>query len=113
MVICAEYHMPHSVFLEWEPEDRAKAIAFHLEKDERCQMCGTADWEWERNRFAYEAVEKQCQGCLRISAAQETNRNANAGVTVVLVPTGTTEHAQRITRAKQIWQQEMDEKAMR
>lgn len=112
MVICAEYKIPHSVFLEWEPEDRAKAIAFHLEKGERCQLCGTADWEWEANRFAYEAVEKQCHGCLHIAAAQEMIRD-KTGVTVSLVPTGTMDHAKRLIRAEQIWRDEMERKARR
>jgi len=25
-----------------------------MEKAARCQMCGTADWEWEADRYAYE-----------------------------------------------------------
>jgi hypothetical protein len=110
MVICAEYHLPHSVFLEWEPEDRAKAIAYHLEKNERCQLCGSANWEWDQNRFAYEAVETMCQGCLRISAMQETTGN-RPGVSVVLSPTGTVDHAKRLKRATQIWRDEMSRKA--
>ena len=45
------------------PERVAKALAFMLEKSARCDMCGTAEWEWEADRRAYEPVEKFCMGC--------------------------------------------------
>ena len=49
--------------MEWDPEDRSKALAFLFEKGERCQMCGTAEWEWDENRHAYEPVLRTCWGC--------------------------------------------------
>lgn len=82
--------------LRWGPEDRAKALAYRIEKGLRCQMCGTADWEWDPkeggNKFAYEPVSKTCRGCeLREIAQKDEDRMP--GVTVVLRPTHTREWA--------------------
>lgn len=63
MALCAEYQIPHTEFLSWAPEDRAKALAFLIEKNERCTLCGTAPWEWEEDKYAYSTEEKFCQGC--------------------------------------------------
>lgn len=49
--------------LTWDPEDRAKLVAYLLESGSKCQSCGTADWEWEEDRYAYEPVVHQCWGC--------------------------------------------------
>lgn len=101
--ICSEYGIAHSVFLQWEPADRAKALAFFLEKSSRCQMCGTADWEWDEkqggNRRAYEPVERFCPGChIKLSAAtHDPNRNTD-GITVELEPTGTRASALRLLK---------------
>lgn len=101
--------MPHSEFLSWAVEDRAKAVAYFLEKNERCQVCGTSQWEWEENKFAYEAVEHFCQGCLHTSVLREQS-GQKPGVTVILARTNTVEHAKRQKRAKQQWLSEMSRK---
>lgn len=56
-----------------------------LEKAERCDMCGTAPWEWEENRFAYEAVDHFCQGCYlkRVYSDQESASLPGTNVTLV------------------------------
>jgi hypothetical protein len=48
-------------------------------------MCGTADWEWEANKFAYEPVQKRCHGCYLKDITSETEQNT-PGTTVVLLP---------------------------
>lgn len=86
--------------MEWDPDDQAKALAFLVEKGLKCPMCGTADWEWQENKFAYEAVPHRCQGCyVRDSATDDTQRQP--GVTVELHPTGTRESALRQEKAAQ------------
>jgi len=88
MAFCNEKGIPHSVYLEWAPEDRAKAMAFQMESALRCSMCGTAPWEWEDNRFAYAAVEEFCQGCYQKSVFGDTESNKSLpGTNVKLVPT--------------------------
>lgn len=79
--------------------DRAKALAFLLEKGERCVLCGTAEWEWKENRFAYEAVSRHCKGCMIKEAASEGSERT-PGVTIELRPTGTQESAQRVLKAR-------------
>lgn len=74
-------------------------LAFQMEKALRCVMCGTAEWEWDRNRHAYEAVDRFCHGCWhRDSRAKE--RENQPGVTVELAPTGTQAWAKRFVAAK-------------
>jgi hypothetical protein len=79
-------------------EDRAKLIAFRLEKGERCGLCGTAEWEWDPRqggkKFAYEAVTKICKGCMGKDVAQEESQKL-PGSSIELRPTGTREWAQR------------------
>lgn len=88
MSYCYEHGIPHSVFLTWAPEDRSKILAYIMEKAERCQMCGTAPWEWEENRFAYTAVEELCNGCYQKSVYQDTQSSKSLpGTNVKLVPT--------------------------
>lgn len=68
----------------WTADDREKNLAFMLDKSERCTMCGTAPWEWEEDRFAYEAMIETCQGCQMKDSMQEDA--AGGGQSVVLVP---------------------------
>jgi len=81
--LCDDFHIPHSEFLEWAPEDRAKAIAYRYEKTERCAMCGTAPWEWEQNKNAYVPVDRHCPGCYRKHMAAEDGKRL-PGTTVEL-----------------------------
>ena len=79
------------MFLNWDPVDRAKAMAFTQVKAEHCIMCGTAAWEWDPkqggNRRAYEAVEVFCPGCYAKAAMRQLDAGRNTdGVTVELVP---------------------------
>ena len=87
--------------MEWEPDDRAKALAFIFEKSERCQMCGTADWEWEDNKFAYEPVMRTCMGCYYKEIARE-GQDIGPGVTVMLEKPGTIASAKRQVAAMRL-----------
>lgn len=48
-------------------------------------MCGTADWEWAENQYAYEPQAKFCKGCYLKDITQETSDNL-PGTTVALIP---------------------------
>jgi hypothetical protein len=95
---CNEHGLPHSEFLHWDPVDRAKAISFVVEKAERCVMCGTAQWEWDADRFAYEPVEKRCPGCYAKDVVAEDS-GRNPGVSIELLPSTGREAAIRQVRA--------------
>ena len=97
---CNEHGIPHSEFLEWLPEDRAKALAFVLEKGARCDMCGTAEWEWDADRRAYEPVEKFCMGCYLKHMAGEDGAQL-PGTTIAMEPTRSSSSAKRLARMKQ------------
>jgi hypothetical protein len=103
MQLCAEYHIRHSEFLSWDVDDQSQALAFAMEKAAYCQLCGTADWQWDEkvggSRHAFEAVENFCHGCYHQSGAQTNDPNRNMdGITVGLSRTNTREAAQRMVR---------------
>jgi hypothetical protein len=99
MSYCYEQGIPHSEFLEWLPEDRAKVIAFMVEKGTRCEMCGTAEWEWEADRRAYVPVEKFCMGCYLRHMAEEGGTTM-PGTTFVMEPSHSIKSAKRISRMR-------------
>lgn len=100
MSYCYEQGIPHSEFLNWEPDDRSKVMAFMMEKSLRCELCGTAEWEWSADRRAYEPVEKFCMGCYLKHMADEGS-GALPGTTIVMEPTRTVAAAQRRARMRQ------------
>lgn len=93
MSYCYEAGLAHSVFLSWEPNDRAKTIAYALEKGERCSSCGTAPWEWQADPEAYVAVRQQCPGCMRRETVVNDSKDPPPGTAVVLI---TKSHAEDI-----------------
>jgi hypothetical protein len=94
MRFCNSHGIPHSEYLDWDAEDQAKAMAYQFEDAQRCQMCGTADWEWEENKRAYEPVMTTCWGCYYKDIARE-GQNIGPGVTVSLEKPGTMAAAKR------------------
>ena len=83
MAVCEVYQIPHSKFLRWDPEDRAKALAYKIEESSKCGGCGTADWEWEQDRVAYIPVEKICRGCeIKELVSEGTEHHAGKYVTL-------------------------------
>lgn len=96
-----KYGVPHSVYMDWEPADQAKAIAFLFHQGEKCSLCGTAEWEWDPeqggSRFAYEPVEKVCMGCYK-----KHGMGSDApGTSVTLERTGTRASARRFLSAQE------------
>ena len=59
-------------------------MAFAMERNTRCQLCGTASWEWEEDPRAYVPVQQICWGCYHKDNVRETGSDM-AGVSVVLV----------------------------
>ena len=100
MGFCNEHGIPHSEFLEWDPEDRAKALAYMSEQAIRCQLCGTAEWEWKENKFAFTAVEEFCQGCYQKQAFSDQQGSSLPGTNVKLIPTTPRLTAQMAMKAR-------------
>lgn len=91
-----EHGIPWSRYLEeFSSADRGWVIAHTMEQAERCDMCGTASWEWEENRFAYEAVDSLCQGCYLKSVFSDQEGSSLPGTNVKLVPVTPLRKAQR------------------
>lgn len=73
MAYCGPRGIPHSVFLDWDIDDQAKALGWMAEENQRCNTCGTAPWEWERDVNAFDAVTQMCLGCAAVENAQKDN----------------------------------------
>jgi hypothetical protein len=84
MAFCYDAGIPHSQFLSWPLEDRAKMLAFMADKGTACNLCGSSRWEWENNPYAYEAAVDVCPGCAKKDEARE--EKMPAGGTMILVP---------------------------
>lgn len=96
MAYCHDQAIPHSRFLEeWSEEDRSKLFAYIMEKAERCQMCGTAPWEWEENKFAYVPVHQVCLGCQKKDVLRDDDEKPPAGSSIVLIPGSEAERLER------------------
>ena len=108
MSYCFERGIPHSKFLKWDPEDRAKTIAYALEQGLRCNMCGTALWEWEENRFAFTAIDEFCQGCYQKAIFSDTQSTSLPGTNVKLVPTTPQLTAQMAVKARKRARRKME-----
>lgn len=100
MSYCYDHAIPHSKFLQWEPEDKAKVMAYAMEKASRCMQCGTAPWEWEENKFAYTAVEELCMGCYQKSVYSEAESRSLPGTNVKLIPMTPELKAQMLVKAR-------------
>lgn len=67
-----------------------------LERADRCQLCGTAGWEWEEDPGAYTPVFHTCPGCrLKDVLNDDPNTPKGKGTTIRLVPQRV---AERLTR---------------
>lgn len=71
--------------MEWSGEDRSKVLAYRMEEASKCSMCGTAKWEWDEDKYAYEPVQSFCKGCYLRDIASETEQTL-PGVTVNMLP---------------------------
>lgn len=100
MTYCYEHAIPHSKFLKWDPEDRAKTLAYAMESSLRCNMCGTAPWEWEENKFAFTAMDEFCQGCYQKAIFSDTQGSSLPGTNVKLIPTTPQLTAQMALKAR-------------
>jgi hypothetical protein len=91
---CAEVGMAHSELLAWDPADRSKLMALLIEDAARCQLCGTADWEWDEDPYVYEAMPKTCRGCATKEFSQELAGDS-PGTRITLVPKATAQAIRR------------------
>lgn len=73
MDYCAPRGIPHSEFLSWPIDDQAKALGWQSEQRQACQHCGTHEWEWEADRFAYSAETYVCPGCMHLETLQKNS----------------------------------------
>lgn len=82
---CTDKGIPHSQFLRWDEADQQKVMASLLEERSRCKSCGTSEWEWAEDQFAYSTARHVCRGCMLLDAAQEDTGDL-PGAKMVLLP---------------------------
>ena len=90
MDYCGPRGLSHDDFLGWSASARDKAIWWMLRERSRCPACGTRAEEWDPeqggHRRAYSAKLSQCEGCIVVERAQESNEmSAARGMKVFLV----------------------------
>ena len=116
MQFCNAHGIPHSKFLDWDEDDRNKAVAFLYEEGSKCGMCGTADWEWEqedergimRPVRAYEPTGHFCMGCyLKSVAGEETGQEP--GMSVRLIPANSIEAHRNLINQERAWMNRMED----
>ena len=71
-------------------------MAFVQVKSMHCDLCGTAEYEWDENRRAYEPVEKICMGCY-LKAGAEEGETYLPGSSISLISTDSVEYAKMQT----------------
>jgi hypothetical protein len=79
-----------------------------MEKAMRCDLCGTAEWEWEEDKRAYAPAEQFCMGCY-MKTVYGDGGNSSPGTTIRLVPTNTVEHARIMVAQKKKAMMKRDE----
>lgn len=77
--------IPHSVFLDWDPDDQDKALAFVQDQRERC-ACGTRHSDWDEDPDAFIGWQRECPGCDRLERERENVEKGMRGVHVFLLP---------------------------
>lgn len=60
-------------------------MAHLLDEGGRCGMCGTYEWEWQEDRWAYTPATRLCHGCQLLDAAREDYK-PSPGMRLVLIP---------------------------
>lgn len=74
-------------------------MAYLLEEGSKCQQCGTAAWEWEEDRYAYEPSVHQCWGCYLKDLSRDDIQGM-AGGRIVLVPKHVAAQQREIARPR-------------
>jgi hypothetical protein len=84
MAVAHEYRVTRSELLSWPSDDRAYALAFHVEQKDRCPGCGVPS----RAMLKYEAAFLRLRGCVHCEEREEQMKEANPGqhLTVELEP---------------------------
>lgn len=107
MAYCYDKGLPHSEFLSWDPEDRAKMLAFMAEKSLTCSMCGTAPWQWDPyqggDSHAYVPIPVKCEGCAAKDQARETMTDSHSkgpGIQISLVPAAVAAKMEKTARKR-------------
>lgn len=66
-----------------------------MEEGSRCSVCGTAEWEWKEDPFAYHPVIHTCIGCQKRALLSEDDTPKPKGSTIRLVDKHTAERIEK------------------
>lgn len=98
MEYCGPRALPHSTFLNWDPLDQDKALAWVLRERQKCPGCSTnpADWKAEDGKAAipppWEWDLTTCYGCRERERLARTVPDDMRGVYTILMPVDLTEY---------------------
>lgn len=83
---CVPLGIPHSAFLDWDPDDQDKALAFERDKRSRCNGCGTRKEDWVEDEDAFISWHEKCPGCERLEQERDNVPEGSHGVHFRLLP---------------------------
>ncbi len=87
MALCHEYKIAHGKFLNWDQDDRDKALAYQRWRAEVCPQCGTRESDWVDDEWAYVTHTWHCKGCeLLDTEGKDEMDGAEPGTHVALLP---------------------------
>jgi len=61
-----------------------KLLAWLAEDALRCKMCGTTDYEWDADKYAYIPSVQVCRGCAMRDNSKEMAKDVPGGTVVLL-----------------------------
>ena len=65
-------------------DDRIKLLAWLTEDSQRCSMCGTSDWQWDEEKYAFIPSVQVCRGCAMRDSARDMAKDV-PGSTIILL----------------------------
>jgi hypothetical protein len=83
---CVPLGIPHSRFLDWDPDDQDKALAYTRDINSRCKGCGTRHEDWVEDDNAYISWHDVCPGCERLEQEKANVHEGQQGVHFRLLP---------------------------
>ena len=83
---CVPLGIPHSEFLNWDPDDQDKALAYVRDQGSRCGGCGTRKDDWEDDPDAFVGWHERCPGCERLEQERANVEKDAKGIRYRLLP---------------------------
>lgn len=90
MAYCGPRGIDLDEFLERSTYSQAAALAWQAHESQRCSGCGTHPDDWDESkggkRHAWQAVIRNCEGCVRTEMVGRTDEAKRPGARIHMMP---------------------------